>query len=284
LTAGQNPPYGASINYWLQSAPAGAVKVQVTDRSGQPVRTIDGTQRAGMNRVYWDLRYETSKPVLLRTSPLYAAEVGVGPEGTRPLPEGGGGRMTVLAPPGTYTVKLIVGGQELTQPLTVRKDPNSGGSDADIQTQTATLRDLQKDLETVADMVNTIEVVRSQLVNLIRLTQSGRDADAVKQAADAFEKKLLEIEDKLIQRRYTGQGQDMTRWPAMLASKITYLGGGIAGSDDAPTAQAKEVHQDFKKQIAALQQQLSGVLEKDLTEFNRMLRDRGIQNVIGRLP
>ena len=44
--------------------------------------------------------------------------------------------------------------------------------------------------------------------------------------------------------------------------------------------QAKEVHQDFKKQIAALQQQLSGVLEKDLTEFNRMLRDRGIQNVI----
>ena len=192
--------------------------------------------------------------------------------------------MSVLAPPGTYTVKLIAGGQELTQPLTVRKDPNSGGSDADIQTQTATLRDLQKDLETVADMVNTIEVVRSQLINLIRLTQGGRDAAAVKQAADAFEKKLLEIEDKLIQRRYTGQGQDTTRWPAMLASKITYLGGGIAGSDDAPTAQAKEVHQDFKKQIAALQQQLSGVLEKDLTEFNRMLRDRGIQNVIGRLP
>jgi hypothetical protein len=29
---------------------------------------------------------------------------------------------------------------------------------------------------------------------------------------------------------------------------------------------------------------LSGVLEKDLTEFNRMLHDRGIQNVVGRLP
>jgi hypothetical protein len=192
--------------------------------------------------------------------------------------------MTVLAPPATYTVKLIAGGQELTQPLTVRKDPNSGGSDADIQTLTATLRDLQKDLETVADMVNTIEVVRSQLINLIRLTHGGRDGAAVKQAADAFEKKLLDIEDKLIQRRYTGQGQDTTRWPSMLVSKITYLGNGMAGSDEAPTAQAREVHQDFKKQIAALQQQLSGVLEKDLTEFNRMLRDRGIQNVIGRVP
>ena len=190
----------------------------------------------------------------------------------------------MLAPPGTYTVKLIAGGQELTQPLTVRKDPNASGTEADIQTQTATLRDLQKDLETVADMVNTIEVMRGQLINLIRLTQSGRDAAAVKQAADAFEKKLLDIEDKLIQRRYTGQGQDTTRWPAMLVSKITYLGNGIAGSDETPTAQAKEVHQDFKKQIAALQQQLSGVLEKDLTEFNRTLRDRGIQNVIARVP
>jgi photosystem II stability/assembly factor-like uncharacterized protein len=284
MTAGQNPPYGASINYWLKSVPTGDVKIQVSDRAGQIVRSIDGTKRAGMNRVYWDLRHEQSKPVLLRTSPLYAPEVGLGPEGTRPLPEGGGGRMTVLAPPATYTVKLIAGGQELTQPLTVRKDPNSGGSDADIQTLTATLRDLQKDLETVADMVNTIEVVRSQLINLIRLTQGGRDGAAVKQAADAFEKKLLDIEDKLIQRRYTGQGQDTTRWPSMLVSKITYLGNGMAGSDEAPTAQAREVHQDFKKQIAALQQQLSGVLEKDLTEFNRMLRDRGIQNVIGRVP
>ena len=102
----------------------------------------------------------------------------------------------------------------------------------------------------------------------------------MKQAADALEKQLLEVEDELIQRRYTGQGQDTTRWPAMLMSKIAYLGNGLSGSDDLPTTQAREVHQNFKKQLAALQQRLSGVLEKDLTNFNKMLRDRGIQNVI----
>jgi hypothetical protein len=70
----------------------------------------------------------------------------------------------------------------------------------------------------------------------------------------------------------------------MLVGKINYLAGNVAGSEGAPTTQAKDVQADYRKQIAALQQQLSGVLEKDLTEFNRMLRDRGIQNVIGRLP
>ena len=90
--------------------------------------------------------------------------------------------------------------------------------------------------------------------------------------------------DELIQRRLTGQGQDTTRWPAKLASKIGYLAGVIDDSDEVPTTQAKEVHADFKKQIAQLQQELDGVLEKDLTNFNRTLRDRGIQNVISRVP
>ena len=190
----------------------------------------------------------------------------------------------MLAPPGAYSVKLTVGGQEFSQPLTIKKDPNTDGSEADIRTQTAMLRDIQKDLETAGGMVNTIEVVRNQLEQLARLTAGGRDAAAVKQASDALDKKLVDIEDKLIQRKLTGQGQDSTRWPAMLISKVNYLAGGVAEGDEPPTVQARDVHADFKKQIAALQQELSGVLEKDLTEFNRTLRDRGIQNVIARTP
>lgn len=46
---------------------------------------------------------------------------------------------------------------------------------------------------------------------------------------------------------------------------------------EAGGVQAKDVHADDKKEIAALQQELDGVLEKDLGNFNRMLRDRGIK-------
>src|SRR5436190_6015244 len=218
MTTGENPTYGASINYWLKTVPSGDVKLRVLDAAGQVVRTIDGTKRAGLNRVYWDLKHEQSKPIHLRTSPLYAPDVTPGAEGTRTPPEGG--RMTLLSQPGTYTIKLSAAGQELTQPLTVRKDPASPGTDADIRTQTAMLRDVQTDLEAAGTMVNTVESIRSQLANLKRTTQESRDAASIRQGAEALEKKLLEIEDKLIQRKFTGQGQDTTRWPTMLVGKI----------------------------------------------------------------
>src|SRR5947209_4281526 len=70
MTTGENPTYGASINYWLKSAPAADVKIRILDGAGQVVRTLDGTKHAGMNRIYWDLRYEQSKQIRLRTSPL----------------------------------------------------------------------------------------------------------------------------------------------------------------------------------------------------------------------
>ena len=77
--------------------------------------------------------------------------------------------MSVLLPPGTYTVKLSGAGPELSQQLIVKKDPNSEGTEADINAQVALLFELRKDLETAADMVNQIEVIRSQLAGITAL-------------------------------------------------------------------------------------------------------------------
>src|SRR5256886_8153932 len=110
---------------------------------------------------------------------MYAPDVKLNNDGWRPLPEGG--RMTVLMPPGTYTVKLIVDGKEVgSQSLTVLKDPNDGTTEADIQKQTAMLMDLRKDLESAADIVNQIETMRAQLTKL------RADHAEVKGAADDF--------------------------------------------------------------------------------------------------
>ena len=62
-TAGQNPPYGAAINYHLKSAPSGEVRIRIEDSKGQTVRTLTGTKNVGLNRVTWDLRGEQSKEV-----------------------------------------------------------------------------------------------------------------------------------------------------------------------------------------------------------------------------
>ncbi|HVS20636.1 MAG TPA: hypothetical protein VHD88_02245, partial [Pyrinomonadaceae bacterium] len=273
--AGQNPPYGASINYYLKATPKADPSIKIVDAEGKTVRTIRGTRSAGINRVWWDLRTDQSKEVRLHTSPAYAPEVRVNAEGWRPLPEGG--RMNVLVPPGTYTVKLSVDSQEFSQPLVVRKDPNAGGSDDDVQKQTAMLFELRKDLESAADMVNQIESICAQLENLKGVLRGNAD---VRTAADDLDKKLIDIEDNLIQRKFTGQGQDTTRFPPKLISKIAYLGSGVNGGDYPPNTQQKEVQGMFEAQLSNLRKRLDDVVGTDLGNFNRMLRDKNIGNVI----
>src|SRR6185437_7104420 len=116
--AGQNPPYGAPITFYLKVASSGDVKIKIEDANKQSVRTLNGTKNAGFNRVYWNLEGEPTREVRMRTSPAYAPEVQVGPDGTRTAP--GAPRMSLLLAPGNYTVKLSVGGQELSQPLIVK--------------------------------------------------------------------------------------------------------------------------------------------------------------------
>ena len=279
-TVGQNPPYGASINYYLKSAPGDDVKIRIEDAKGQTVRTLTGTKNIGINRVTWNLESEPSKEIRLRTSPAYAPEIRVGPEGWRAAP---GGRMSVLLPPGPYTVKLSAGTQELSQPLIVKKDPNSEGSEADIQTQTEMLLDLRKDLETAAGMINQIEAMRSQLYSLTGILEGEQNA-SLRKSADELDKKLTDVEDNLIQRKLTGQGQDTVRWPPKLISKISYLGGGLSGSDFGPTTQQREVQALLKAQLATERARLDELTSKDLDAFNKQLRDRNIPNVIARAP
>jgi photosystem II stability/assembly factor-like uncharacterized protein len=281
-TAGRNPAYGAAINYWLTTAPKDSVAITILDQAGQTVRTFKGPNGVGINRAYWDLRNEPTREAKLRTAPLYAPEVRLGAEGWRAAP--GLGRLSVLMPPGTYTVKLKVGDQELTQPLEVRKDPSSGGSEQEIQTQVKLLADLQGDLNRAVDMINRIEVVRSQLQNL-RSVLSGEERTAdTRGAADSLEQKFIALEETLHQLKLTGRGQDGIRWPIKLAGQIVYLANGIASSDFAPTTQQNEVHQLFEQQLATLKSQIDRLVSEDLARFNELLRQRNIGNVVAAAP
>ena len=174
---GKNPPYGASINYYLKSAETAPVRITILDDQDQTVRTLNGTRNRGINRIYWDLRTELSKEPRLRTSPLLASWVKVGPRGWRPLPARG--RMSILAPPGNYTVKLSVGDKEFRQQLIVKKDPNSEGSQEDIQAQIMLLREIQNSLTTVVDMINQLEWIRKQIYDLESLLKGDKDTGSI---------------------------------------------------------------------------------------------------------
>jgi hypothetical protein len=104
---------------------------------------------------------------------------------------------------------------------------------------------------------------------------------SVRSAADDLDKKLTDIEDNLIQRKFSGQGQDTTRFPNKLISKITYLAGGVSGGDYPPNTQQQEVKSMFETQLADLRRAARCRGEyRTSPHFNRMLRDKGVGNVI----
>ncbi len=273
-TTGENPRYGASINYYLKGAAAGNVAVTILDQTGEVVATLSGTGAAGLNRIHWDLRYAPTNEVRLRTNPLFAQHVPLGPDGWRPSP-GGAPRLSMLAPPGTYTVKLSVGGRQLTETLTVRKDPNSAGTVADIEAQTKVVFELRKDMNTAVDAVNQIEIVRSQLESLGRIVGDA----GIKQAGGELAQKLIDLEMNLIELRLTG-GQDGVRYAAKLLSRINYLANGMASNDFKPTDQQLEVQKLLQQRLRNHVGQLDSLLSRDLGGFNDLLKKRNIANII----
>jgi photosystem II stability/assembly factor-like uncharacterized protein len=276
-TAGQNPPFGAAINYWLKGTMQGDVSIAIDDGTGNTVRRLRGTKQAGLNRVVWDLRDEPTRQARMRVHPEYAAWVEVPPEG-RPMPSVS--RISILQPPGSYRVKLTVGGHEYTQPLHVLKDPGSGGSEQEIQQQVALLKEIKSDQDTVAGMLNTVELVRYQLQTLERVLVADKAAADIRAATDSLEHQFRDFEGHLQQIMITGRGQDGIRYPSMLIQQLDYLNSVVSEGDFAPTTQDQAVYQLLDQQTHTYVGGLAQLLSQDLARFNAMLQQRGIGNVV----
>ena len=146
--AGENPPDGAIINYYLRSAPAHPVALEIHDARGELVRRFRSDDRPdpvdtaalniplywirpfralsaapGMRRFIWDLHW--TPPAGERGEYPMSAVVGNTPR----YPLG----PWVL--PGTYTITLIVDGRSYSRPMTVKMDPRAQMSAADLEDQ-----------------------------------------------------------------------------------------------------------------------------------------------------
>ena len=279
LTVGDNPPYGAGINYYLKAAATGPVTIAIQDAKGQTIRTLNGVPSAGMHRIYWDLRDNASKRVTYRTSPLYAPDIRVGPDGIRESEGGfgtGGGGLAVLQAPGTYTVKLTVGGRDYSQPLRVLKDPHSGGTEADIDAQHRMLLDVRRDLDVAVDAVNSAEMVRGQIAHLMTILDNAE----LKRAAQELDQKIATVEGGLVELRATGRGQDGVRFGSRLVQKFGYLANGLQSNDFKPTNQQLAVHKDLADRLKASQGQLGEVMNRELGAFNDMLRRANMPSIV----
>jgi photosystem II stability/assembly factor-like uncharacterized protein len=145
--AGQNPPDGALIHYYLKSGAPGPVTLEITTEGGELVRRFASTDppepplegqnvpsywlrppevlsaNAGLHRFVWDLHYP--RPSVLR----FGYPISAIPHDTPFEPFG------PWVVPGRYVVKLTVNGKTESQALTVAMDPRVATPPAEIELQ-----------------------------------------------------------------------------------------------------------------------------------------------------
>ncbi len=274
--AGENPPYGANIDYFLAEASEDSVSIEILNASGETVRGMKGGMAKGINRVWWDLREDPSEGARLRTTPLHAPWVETDEQGFRT--NGGLGHLSVLAPPGQYQVKLSVGDRELTESIDVRKDPNSRGTEADIALNYRLVTEIVDDSDRAVSIVNGAEMVRWQLQAFRRL-HDGEEYEELRAAAEALEERFTELEGRLYQLYTTGRGQDMIRWPLMLGQQIGALAGNVEGSDFPPTEQQQAVHDEMHAELDEVEADYEALVAGGLAGFNERLRSEGLGDI-----
>jgi photosystem II stability/assembly factor-like uncharacterized protein len=279
---GQNPPNGADIDFWLKSAQKD-VELTVTGPDKRTIRTLKVQGHPGLNRVWWDLRYENAETAKLRTPPPDSPWVKIGPKGWRPIvpwsvedPMPG----PVVAP-GSYTVELKAGGQELSAPLKILPDPHSLGTTATIQQQVAFLLEVQSEMNDVTGMINRLEWTRKQISDIqTMLGEQGDKYASVIQAAKDLEQKAVAVEAKLYDIHLTGAREDSFRNSMQLYGKLATLyghingdsGSGGGGADLGPTTQEVAVNDRFKQQIAAVHSEFQQFGNSAAPAFNELLK------------
>ena len=286
---GRNPPYGAAIAFSLKAAPRddarAKTKIVISNAGGRVVRTLEvgKAATAGVNRVWWDLRMDPTDEITLRTRPMHVPEFVLGPDGTRKFPTAAA--VSVLVPPGAYTVKLVAGDVERTAPLTVLKDPNTAGTEEDVAAQTKALLSIRDNANVVAKMIeNTQAATLNAFVSWRALAPTAPGMDDLKAAAADLEKQIVDVESRLFNLTATGRGQDFLRTPSQMMEKLAHLADVISYADFAPTESQLQVGTTLTQDVAHDREQLDGILARTLATFNALLRERQMGAIVAPKP
>jgi len=262
-STGQNPPYGADINYYLKDSVRDTVRVLVLDGAGNTIQQILGSNKSGVNRVWWDLGLQPYVLPKLRTRPEDADWVKLDSTGERAMViydlDIGPGLPTTKVLPGTYTVMLKIGSKEYRQPVEVLRDPHTGGSDEDIRLQYTLGTEIYQSIQNILHMIDTLEVLRA------RAQKAGSTLTNKKQKQKlvAWEKQLIGVESLLHDVHQTGAREDIFRSPAQLLERfLTISKESISGGSDwRPTDQHREVYSLLSGRLATTKTKYEAVLK-----------------------
>jgi photosystem II stability/assembly factor-like uncharacterized protein len=281
--AGQNPPDGAIIDYFLAKPTSGPVTLEILDGGSKVVRRYsseDAPERmqadlqkelipsywlspqtrlsagAGMHRWIWDLRYQS--PI----STQHEYPIAATPHATPRYPLG------PLVLPGQYTVRLTANGKSYRAPLAVKMDPRVKTSVADLQKQLALETQLVSAMEEGARDVSQARSVREQMEKLAKNAKAPL-ADSI----EALEKAIVVVLDAAPDSAASSSPK-----PALVATDktINALYKEVEKADTAPTVAQTEAFAKAKNELGLGIKAWDDIKRKEVPALNEQLHGAGL--------
>ena len=284
--AGENPPSGAVLDYYLNAPASGAVTLAILDSHGKVVRRYSSTDQpprsaqelkselipaywlkpftalsaaAGMHRWVWDLRYPPP------TSSQHEYPISAVPHRTPRYPLG------PLVLPGKYTVQLTANGKTLSAPLTIKMDPRVKTSPSALKQNFELNMRLAAVVTQSSEAVLRARSVREQL------------ADRMQAAKASLHNDLTQLDQKIV-AVLNGSGTSSSpslsseNGDAIDLYKITNA------SDGSPTAAQLATADRIQQHLAPVLKQWQQIESGSLPTLNRELKSAGMEAIRPELP
>jgi photosystem II stability/assembly factor-like uncharacterized protein len=216
FAAGENPPEGAIIYYYLASAPRSPITLEIYDSSGNLVRSFSSAAppadktlknvpdywfappdvlptHPGLNRFVWDLQWPAPNTLAYSfrgrhldyieyTLPDHAVP-GKTPTNQPPGP---------VVAPGKYEVRLKIGNKTFGQPLIITLDPRVKMAPGDLEAQVDLARMIDAWMNTSYRSYNDVSKLRSALANISKVMANNSPS---KRSIQELDGKLLELQE-----------------------------------------------------------------------------------------
>jgi hypothetical protein len=289
VPAGENPPEGAIIDYYIGAGTSGPVTLEIKDANGQIVRrysSADPTPTpnptlaipsywlrpaqklaadAGMHRFLWDLHYA---PVPGETPQYPIAAVY---RNTAPVPN------SPWAMPGKYSVVLTAGGKNYAQPLIVTMDPRVKTSNADLLEQFRLSKQLYDEWLKLDSVSVRLRRMREQIAAL----QTRAPEGDLKARIAALSEKLQSFSGAPGGPggggAAAGAGPRITLVSA--TGRIRTLFNLIQNVDLAPTSQVVAAVPDVLKDSRTVQENWQSIRSQEISALNVELRSAGLPEI-----
>ncbi len=284
-----NPPRGAVVYYHLKEKAKQDVKLEVLDSRGTVIRTLtsrpeekedneydydeDDEQKPplgtepGLNCAVWDLRHDGSTP--LRKAVLDSGNPKEGP----------------LVVPGTFTLRLNIDGKVATTEVTVEMDPRVKLARADVEDQTRFALQIRDDISRLAETVQDIRSIRSQIDSLSALLKGDIRAARLVESGAELGRKLDDLEAKLHNPKAQISYDILAmKGGAKLYSKMASLMATVQSADSRPTQGMIQIQADYRQELEGLLKEHHALINDSLVRINKMAQDLRLPHVIARPP